>query len=177
DLNRNYDFLWEWIIGLTSSVPSIETYHGSAPFSEPETRNVRWMLDTYPNITGFVDVHSYSELVLNPWSDAHNQSTDPTQNFQNPAWDGLRGTASGYGEYIPAADQTKFTDMGNRIRDAIAAVRGRVYTVEQGFALYGASGVSSDYAYSRFFRGGGKRKVWALVFETNRGDRGMQYGF
>ena len=116
DLNRNYDFLWQWSIGMTSSVPSSETYRGSAPFSEPETRNVRWLLDTYPNITGFVDVHSYSELVLYPWGDDNNQSADPTENFLNPAWDGMRGTGGGYAEYISAADQTRFTNMANAVQ-------------------------------------------------------------
>ncbi|MGB8620685.1 MAG: hypothetical protein WCD65_24640, partial [Pseudolabrys sp.] len=63
------------------------------------------------------------------------------------------------------------------VHDAIAAVRGRSYTAEQGFQLYGTSGASSDYAYSRFFVPGGHTKVWALDFESNRGDRGSQYGF
>jgi carboxypeptidase T len=180
DLNRNYDFLWPWTIGNTSSAPSSDLYRGSAPFSEPETRNVRWLLDTYPDIDCFVDVHSYSELVLHPWGDDNNQSTDPAQNFLNPAWDGLRGTpGTGYAEYLPIADKTRFTDMGTKLRDAIAAVRGRTYTVEQGVDLYPTSGVSSDYAYSRFFHVGGKRKVWAYVVETNRLGPGgdWQYGF
>lgn len=168
DLNRNYDFLWQWTIGNTSSVPTDDTYRGDAPFSESETRNVRWLLNTYPGITCFVDVHSYSELILYPWGDDDNQSVNPAQNFQNPAWDGLRGVAgSGYGEYIPAVDETKLSDRAVKVRAAIAAVRGRTYTVEQSFDLYGTSGGSSDYAYSRFVRGP-NRKVWAYVIETNR---------
>jgi carboxypeptidase T len=169
DLNRNYDFLWQWIIGNTSNVPSSEIYHGSAPFSEPETRNVRWMFDNFPNIIGYVDVHSYAELILYPWGDDNNQSADPTQNFLNPVWNGLRGASGGYGEYIPAADEAKFKNMGNAMRGAISAVRGRTYTVEQGFALYGTTGTSSDYAYSRFFTPGGKRKIWGFGIETNHG--------
>jgi murein tripeptide amidase MpaA len=180
DLNRNYDFLWQWIIGQTSATPSDDTYHGTAPFSEPETRNVRWLLDTYPNIACFVDVHSYSELILFPWGDDNNQSTDPTQNFQNSAWDGLRGAAgTGYGEYTPAADATNFANRGVKVRDAIAAVRGRTYVVEQSFDLYGTSGGSSDYTYSRYYRGTGARKVWGYVIETNHLGPGSdwQYGF
>ena len=101
---------------------------------EPETRNVRALLDGYPHITGFVDVHSYSEVVLYPWGDDENQSTNPTKNFLNPAWDDLRGIlGDAYREYIPAADHTKFMAMGNKIRDAIAAVRDRTYTVQQVF--------------------------------------------
>ena len=180
DLNRNYDFLWQWIIGQTSATPSNDTYHGSAPFSEPETRNVRWLLDRYPNITCFVDVHSYSELILYPWGDDNTQTTTPSQNFLNPAWDGLRGTpGTGYAEYMPAADKTKFHNRGVKVRDAISAVRGRSYVVEPSFDLYGTSGGSSDYVYSRFYRGFGARKVWGYVFETNFLGPGndWQYGF
>jgi carboxypeptidase T len=181
DINRNYDFLWQWIIGSTSASPPSDTYHGTAPFSEPETRNVRWLLDTYPNIACFVDVHSYSELILFPWGDDNSQTTIPTQNFRNPAWNGLRGTpGTGYAEYIPAADRTKFNDRGVKVRNAISAVRGRTYVVEPSFDLYGTSGGSSDYVYSRYFLGRGLRKVWGYVFETNyAGASGgdWQYGF
>lgn len=179
DLNRNYDFLWQWAIGVTSTIPSSDVYRGDTVFSEPETRNVRWLLDTYREITCFADVHSFSELILYPWGDDDNQSGDPSQNFRNPAWDGLRGTGgTGYAEYIPGADQTRYVDRGVKIRDAISAVRGRTYTVQQSFDLYGTSGVSADYAYSRFFRLGAKRKIWSYVIETNFARGGdAQYGF
>ena len=68
DLNRNYDFLWSSGIG-TSSDSTADIYKGNGPFSEPETRNVRAILDEYPNIRLLLDVHSYSELVLYPWGD------------------------------------------------------------------------------------------------------------
>lgn len=184
DLNRNYDFLWQWTIGNTSSVPNYSNYKGAATFSEPETQNVRWLLETYPDITCFADVHSYSELILYPWGDDNNQTTDPTQNFLNTTWDGLRGgVGSSYGEYIPSSDQTRFINMSTRIRDAIATVRGRAYTVQQGYDLYATSGVSSDYTYGRFFRRGANRKVCAWVIETNRlgsdpnPDIASQWGF
>lgn len=183
DLNRNYDFLWPWTIGQTSASPCADTFKGPAAFSEPETRNVRHLLDTHSNIVVFVDVHSYSELLLYAWGDDDNQTTTPDQNFRNPAWDGLRGTlGSGYGEYIPGGDQARFVDLATRVRDAIAAVRGRTYTVQQGAALYPTSGVSSDYAYSRSFGAEGRRKVWGFVFETNfapvrNGQVDWQYGF
>src|SRR5918995_1221323 len=63
DLNRNADLLWGVTEGQTSCAACAETFVGPAAFSEPETRNVRHMLDTY-RIDCLVDVHSYSELVL-----------------------------------------------------------------------------------------------------------------
>ncbi|MEC2758053.1 M14 family zinc carboxypeptidase, partial [Bacillus cereus] len=49
DINRNFDFLWNSEIG-TSDNPAEIIYKGTAPFSEPETRNVKYLFDTYPNI-------------------------------------------------------------------------------------------------------------------------------
>lgn len=167
DINRNYDFLWSSVIGQTSSNPCFNTYHGPTPFSEPETRNVKWMLDNHAGIECFVDVHSYSELVLYPWGDDDNQTTDPTQNFQNPAWNGLRGTlGAGYGEYIAPADQARYIDHGNDMRDAIAAVNGRVYKVEEASDLYTTCGTSEDYAYARHLADGSLTKVWGYTLET-----------
>ena len=90
DLNRIYDFLWSSGIG-TSSSSSSDIYKGSVAFSEPETRYVKWMLDHHSNIVCFADVHSYSPLILYPWGDDDNQTTNPSMNFQNaalerPAW-------------------------------------------------------------------------------------------
>jgi hypothetical protein len=115
-----------------------------------------------------IDVHSYLQLVLYPWGDDDNQSTDPSMNFTNPAYDGMRGTAgdSIYREYMPQTDEGWFATTGKRMKDAIAAVRGRVYTVEPSINLYPTSGTSKDYAYSRHFVDATKRKVFAYTVET-----------
>lgn len=167
DLNRNYDFLSAFAIGQTSANPCSDTYKGPSGFSEPETRNVRWLLDTYPGISTFVDVHSYSELVLYPWGDDDNQSVDPSQNFQNPAFDGLRGVlGTGYAEYIHPGDWARFVDHGGDVRDSIAAVRGRVYTVEEASDLYTTCGSAEDYAFSRHLVDPTKTKAWGYTLET-----------
>ena len=169
DINRNYDFLWSSGIGTSSSACS-EVFKGSGAFSEPETRNVRHLLDAYPNINCMIDVHSYSELVLYPWGDDNNQTTDPTMNFQNPAFNGLRGTPgdSIYKEYIPQEDLDWFIEAGERVRDAIAASRGRIYTLQQSILLYPTTGTAHDYAYSRFLVDGTKSRVYAYTLETAR---------
>jgi carboxypeptidase T len=167
DVNRNYDFLWSSGIG-TSAASCSDVFKGSAAFSEPETRNVRSLLTNYPNIDCMMDVHSFSQLVLYPWGDDENQSTDPAMNFHNPAFDGLRGTAGDvlYKEYIPVADAEWFHATGERVRDAIAAVRGRVYTVEQSIALYPTTGTAHDYAYSRHIVDVNTHRVYAYTLET-----------
>lgn len=168
DLNRNTSFLWGSGIG-TSSDSCSNIYKGPSAFSEPETRNVRWLIDTYPGLASMVDVHSYSELVLYPWGDDQNQTTDPNQNFQNPAFDGQRGTlGANYKEYIPSADQDAHRAMGNRIRNGIAAVRGRSYTVQQSIDLYPTTGTWHDYAYARKFVETGRRRILGFTLETAR---------
>lgn len=169
DLNRNFDFLWSSGIG-TSSNPCSETFKGQQPFSEPETRNVRYLLDTYKNIATMLDIHSYSGLIMYPWGDDDEQTTNPTMNFHNPAYDGLRGRVGDttYKEYIPKADLTWFVKTCNRVRDGIKAVRGTTYTVQQSVGLYPTTATSDDYAYGRHFVDAGKSRVLAGVIETGR---------
>jgi carboxypeptidase T len=167
DLNRNFDYLWPWTIGITSDEPCNLTFKGTAAASEPETRNVVWLLDTFPQIRCVADVHSLGEEVLYPWGDDDNQTSDPHQHFQNPAYDGQRGTlGSGYEAYISPADEQRHIAVGNRVRDAIAEVRGRGYAVKEGSGLYPMSGTCKDWAYSRHLVDPAKRKILSFLIET-----------
>jgi carboxypeptidase T len=169
DLNRNYDFLWSSGIG-TSANSNSDTYKGAALFSEPETRNVRALLDEHPNIRMLLDVHSYSELVLYPWGDDNNQSNNPNMNFRNPAFDGLRGSLGDgvYREFMPVQDLDWFVRNSARVRDAIALVRGRVYTAEQSPDLYATTATSDDYVFTRHIVDASKTKVRGLTVETGQ---------
>src|SRR2546421_4120810 len=167
DINRDYDFLWSSGIGTSANACS-EVFKGAGAFSEPEARNVRSVLDSYPQIVSMMDVHSYSQLVLHPWGDDDNQTTDPSQDFLNPAYDGLRGVPGdvAYREYIPADDLNWFKSTGNDVRAAIAAVRGTAYTVEQGIRLYPTSGTGGDYGYVRHFVQPTKGRIYSYTLET-----------
>jgi murein tripeptide amidase MpaA len=166
DINRNFDFLWSSTIGQTSTNPFSEVYSGPAVFSESESRNVRALLDARP-IQCMVDVHSYSEDILYPWGDDQNQSTNTSMNFLNPAYNGLRGTANdAYREYILSGDENRLKSTGQRVRDAIATARGRNYKLMQSFGLYGTSGTTDDYAFSRHFVNANQRKVDGYTLET-----------
>ncbi len=147
------------------TVAGSDVYKGRALFSEPETRNVRYLLDRFPTIQYYVDIHSFSELILYPWGDDGNQSVDPNQNFRNPAFDGLRGTPGGYREFMPAADQHRLVDLANRMEAALAAVRGTHYTVQQAVGLYPTSATSDDYIFSRHLVNPSKRKVYPFTIE------------
>ncbi|MFI6316492.1 M14 family zinc carboxypeptidase [Nonomuraea sp. NPDC050556] len=166
DLNRNADFLWGVTEGQTSCNPCTDVYVGTGATSEPETRNVRHLLDTL-RVDCFADVHSYSELVLYPWGHAPAQTTDPSRNFTTLPTGTCRPIGvPGYEEYLSPRDQLRFTTVGQRIVDAIAAVRGRVYKNQSGFDLYGTTGTHGDYAYSRHIANPAQRKVYGYTIEA-----------
>jgi carboxypeptidase T len=81
DLNRNFPFVWGQYNG-SSPVACEDTYRGPSAMSEPETQAiVNHVRSIYPDRRGpaltdpaptdtagiFIDVHSYSQLVLWPW--------------------------------------------------------------------------------------------------------------
>jgi murein tripeptide amidase MpaA len=177
DINRNYDFLWDfkkffapaaWNDSLASDDPSSETFHGSAPFSEPETQNVHWLMDTYADLSLFLDLHSYTGDVLYNWGDDDNQNIDAAMNFANPAFDGKRGViGSGYGEYLSHADEQVADTIAAAIRDAMNAARGRNYIAKQGVGLYPTAGASDDYSFSRHLAQPGKSKAFGYTVEFN----------
>jgi Zinc carboxypeptidase len=83
-----------------------EVFRGDRLTAEPETTNIVTLIDTLkPSV--FVDVHSFGPIVICPWSLETNQTTDPDQNFANPAFHGLRDATAGnvYAEYVPASIQ------------------------------------------------------------------------
>jgi carboxypeptidase T len=173
DINRNYDFLWDFpskfspaAAVVTSTDPCDQTYRGPSPMSEPETKNVVWLLDHSPNVGYLLDVHSFGEDILYNWGDDDNQTTDPSKNFHNPAFDGQRGVlTSGYGEYIRSADRNDLIALGNAMGDAVHAAHGRTYTVKPSVNLYPTSGTSDDYAFSRHFVSHTKGKILGYTIE------------
>src|SRR5262249_44613536 len=148
--------------------PCDDTFQGPFPFSEPESQNVKWLLDTNPRTRWFVDLHSGSQNIRRNWGDDEAQSTNPAMNFQNPAFDhkrGVKGDAD-YKEYVPADDLRVEATLANRMHDAILAVRGTDYPAAQDFTFTGAiPGTAKDYAYSRHFVDPSKGKIYGFTIE------------
>jgi murein tripeptide amidase MpaA len=166
DLNRNYDLMWGVTEGQTSCSACSDVFCGPEAFSEPETGNVKALLDEHL-ICCFADVHSYSELVLWPWGHALTQTSDPTRNFTTlPTGTCMPIVQAGYEEYMDPRDLVRFKTVGQQIVDGIQAVRGRVYTNEASIGLYPTTGTASDYAYARHIANPKLGKTYGYTFET-----------
>ncbi|KAF5009765.1 hypothetical protein FDECE_4038 [Fusarium decemcellulare] len=176
DLNRNYDFLWNYTqyfapgIEAASNDPDAANYYGTGPFSEPETRNVRRVLDMF-KISWFMDIHTFADVVLYPWGDDENQVSDPEQAFWNPEYDGKRGHVPdeknfNYSSYINQSDWDVSKSASQRMAKAMQAGNGgREVQSVQNALFYPTSGTCSDYAYSRALLDPSLTKVHAFGVE------------
>jgi hypothetical protein len=173
DLNRNFDFLWNYTqhfdpsVSPASNNPTSQAFYGTGPFSEPETSNMAWVYDIFPNIKYFIDVHSAAGTLLYSWGDDINQSEDPDQNLFNPKYDGVRGVINDtlYREYIGADDWKNIEKQANLTTAAMEAVGGREYVPQQAVGLYPTSGASDDWASSRWHGDKSLNKVYGYTLE------------
>ncbi|MGE0551502.1 MAG: M14 metallopeptidase family protein [Kofleriaceae bacterium] len=117
DLNRNYDFGW----GGAGSSPdrSSPNYRGEHPSSEPETQAMRSLFER-ERIAAHIDFHSYSQVIVYPWS------------FQR----------------AEPADSAAFEAIASRMSAALQARHGQPYAIRPGSKLkVGAGGTLGDWAY------------------------------
>ena len=169
------------VTSYTSDKPCHESqgYQGPNPFSESETRNVRWLLDTFPRIRWFIDIHGYRGEIYYPFGDDENQTTDAAMNWRNSAYDHQRGVlGDAYGEYMAAGDLATHLLLGTRLQEGILPVRGRSYRVTQTIiTIYPTAGTSSDYTWSRHLVDWTKPRVEAFAIEHHAVAATIQQGF
>jgi carboxypeptidase T len=77
DLNRNYGYKWGNDDTGSSPNPSSDTYRGTAPFSEPETRMIKYFCESH-NFLIALNYHSFANLLLSPWGWTEEQCADST---------------------------------------------------------------------------------------------------
>jgi hypothetical protein len=116
DLNRNFSVAWGR--SGASSRKRSQTYRGESAFSEPESRALANLFDDR-RIRAHIDFHSYSQLILYPWS------------YQRK----------------PPEDRDELAAIGDRMASAMYAAHGQPYKVLGGADLYGASGTALDWSY------------------------------
>jgi hypothetical protein len=118
DINRNYAKGWGGTNG-SSGTQSSETYRGTAAFSEPESQAVRDFMLSLPRVAGYIDYHSYAQLILEPWG----YTTTPTQ------------------------DATYLSSIGAQMKSQMDGFGATYQHGPTGQILYIASGTSNDWVY------------------------------
>ncbi len=127
DPNRNYGYRWGDQTGASND-PNDGTYHGPEPFSEPEVRGFKELLEAHHFVAGN-SYHTYSELVLYPY---------------------------GYAVGAVAPDNDALADLATRMAQATPAYphdNGTTefphghYDPEPGALLYPVSGDTNDWCY------------------------------
>ncbi|CAK0831427.1 unnamed protein product, partial [Prorocentrum cordatum] len=122
DLNRNWEKDWNGAQS-TSTNPCSEIYVGAWSHSEPETQALKSVLTEAP-VSLHLDIHSYGEMILGPWS-----YTD-----------------------VDHPDKVTVDAIGMAMHSAIQSVSGTDYiygTGTAGGSIYLASGVAPDYSTNR----------------------------
>ncbi len=77
DLNRNYGYEWAYDNIGSSGNTSSDTYRGPAPFSEPESQNIRDFCIAH-NFIFSMNYHTYGAQLIYPW--AYNDQLTPDSN-------------------------------------------------------------------------------------------------
>lgn len=178
DLNRNFDFLWDYRECYSPSADvqtaddpfdTSQTYRGKSAFSEPETQNIKWLLDEQNGVGYYIDIHCFGGSLLHVWGDDENQSENPEMNFNNITYNNVRGIDgdSEYKEYVSMEDIGSVTNLTTAFCDSLYRSSAKNYEVKQSFYLYPTSGCSDDYAYSRHIKDRSK-KVYGFTLEFGK---------
>jgi murein tripeptide amidase MpaA len=120
DLNRNWGVGWGG--PGSSGTPSDETYRGTAPFSEPETRAIRDFILNHPDIVAYCDLHSYSQLIMYPYA---YRDASPYQ-----------------------PDRAVYEYLAQRMSQIVESIHGLFYNYGPVYTtIYPAAGASVDWVY------------------------------
>lgn len=65
DLNRNFSIYWGQT-GSSADPCNFQTYRGPSALSEAENRNIRYLVEQFPNILAAIDCHSFGEDFFRP---------------------------------------------------------------------------------------------------------------
>ncbi|KAK0382675.1 hypothetical protein NLU13_6684 [Sarocladium strictum] len=184
DLNRNFDFLWDYEKAFTplaelssaaSDDPHSEIFHGLSPASEPETKAIMWTVDQFNGLSWFLDLHSFGGDVLYSWGDDNAQHTKPYENFANASYDGTRGflgddpAEASFKEYMEPEDWDAELSVAQRMVKSMDDAGSVQYTPLESVLLYPTSGASTDYMRGMYYRGQcGAKKLKSLTMEFGR---------
>ncbi len=156
DLNRNFPFHWNTVAGGSSGSACAETYRGASPQSEPESQNLMRLVAGTPGAGGaysggifpdrrgdastsaapddyqgiFMDIHSYSQLVLWSWGD----TTSVAPN--GPALRTLGRRMAFFNGYRPQQSNELYGTDGTTDDTMYGLLGVPSYTIELGVAFF-----------------------------------------
>jgi len=82
DLNRNYGKFWGFDDIGSSPLTDEQTYRGTAPFSEPETRLMKLFTEQHEFIYA-LNNHSFSNVLIHPYGNLENAQCPDSTTFRN----------------------------------------------------------------------------------------------
>ena len=156
DLNRNFPYRWNAASGGSSGNPCSGTYRGPQRSSEPETQNLLRYAAGVPDASGvyrgglfpdrrgdaatsvapsdyrglFIDLHSYSKMVLWPWS----YSSSATPNYRALRTLGRR--IAWFNDYAPRQWVGLYVADGTTTDTMYGLLGVPSYTIEMGVAFF-----------------------------------------
>jgi hypothetical protein len=169
DPNRNYGGFWGG--GGASFAANNDTYRGAAPFSEPESQNVRELVSSR-QVTTLITNHTYSDLVLRP-PGLKSQGEPPDE----PIYKDLGDTMAAENGYTSQKSWELYDTTGTTEDWSYYATGGLGFTFEIGKAyedqtLVGVGfhpayplGVIAEY-YGKYPTGGGNREAYYKALES-----------
>ena len=156
DLNRNFSFYWNYCSGCSSGTPCDLTYRGPSAGSEPETQAVQnYLLSIFPDqrdaslsspapatATGvYIDLHSYSQLVLWPWGFTTSVAPNST------ALQTLGRKFAYFNSYTPEQAVSLYATDGTTDDFAYGNLGIAAYTFEMGTAFFQACSTFENTIY------------------------------
>ena len=144
DLNRNFTFKWG-CCGGSSGNPCYDTYRGPSAGSEPETASIQnYMAAIYLDQRGpgdtdpapadaqgiYIDLHSYSELVLWPWGWTSTNSPNATQHQT------LGRKMAYFNDYTPQKSYSLYATDGTTDDHAYGIFGVASYCIEMGTSFF-----------------------------------------
>ena len=142
DPNRNYAYFWGG--SGSSATQTDQTHRGSAPYAEPEARNIAGLVLS-SNITSMITNHTFGKLCMRPWGAVPDESPD---NELQESVSALMVASNGYANILA---RQLYNTAGTSRDWAYAAVSTLIWTFEHGVEFHGPydSTIPAMYAINR----------------------------
>ncbi|MCW2616835.1 MAG: Carboxypeptidase precursor [Frankiales bacterium] len=129
DPNRNYAYSWGDDEGGSSSDATSQTYRGTDPFSEQESKNVAGLLKSH-QVLAMVTHHTSGDLLLWAWGDTRADAPD------NALLEGFGRAMATYNGYVPQKSIDLYVTTGT--------------TSDYAYGVLGSIGYTFEHAGSSF---------------------------